>query len=50
MPAASKKPAAPNPANMPVPVNLYVVQPEKAIYYDKFPGYGGGTVAGGHTP
>jgi membrane fusion protein (multidrug efflux system) len=28
----------PNPANMPVPVNLYEVQLEKALYYDKFPG------------
>ena len=33
-----QKPAASNPANMPVPVNLYEVQPERALYYDKFPG------------
>lgn len=28
----------PNPANMPVPVNLYEVHSEKTSYYDKFPG------------
>ncbi len=33
-----KKPDAPNPANMPVPVNLYEVHPEMATYYDKYPG------------
>ena len=33
-----KKAAAPNPANMPVPVNVFEAHPEKAVYYDKFPG------------
>jgi len=33
-----KKTEAPNPANMPVPVNFVVVHPEKPVYYDKFPG------------
>ncbi len=28
----------PNPANMPVPVNLYEVHAERALYYDRFPG------------
>ena len=32
------KQAAPNPANMPVPVNVFEAHPEKAVYYDKFPG------------
>ena len=32
------KPAAPNPANMPVPVNVYEAHAEKALYHDKFPG------------
>lgn len=32
-----KKAEAPNPALMPVPVNTYVVAPEKAMYYDMFP-------------
>ena len=32
------KQAAPNPANVPVPVNVYVAHTEKAVYYDKFPG------------
>jgi RND family efflux transporter MFP subunit len=33
-----KKPDAPNPAAMPVPVNIYTVQAGKAVYVDKFPG------------
>ena len=33
-----KKPAAPNPANMPVPVNVYQVHSERAVYHDKLPG------------
>ena len=32
-----KKPDAPNPALIPVPVNLYEVKPAKVVYYDKFP-------------
>lgn len=28
----------PDPASIPVPVNLYEVLPQKAIYFDKFPG------------
>ncbi|MFI5196172.1 MAG: efflux RND transporter periplasmic adaptor subunit [Chitinophagales bacterium] len=31
------KQAAPNPANMPVPVNLYDVHLERVVYYDKYP-------------
>ena len=31
------KPTAPNPASIPVPVNVYEVHPEKAAYYDLFP-------------
>jgi membrane fusion protein (multidrug efflux system) len=31
------KPAAPNPANIPVPVNLFDVHPGKVVYYDKYP-------------
>lgn len=33
-----KKAEAPNPASLPVPVNTYVVTPEKATYYDMYPG------------
>ena len=33
-----KPPAAPNPASIPVPVNLYGVQAQQAVYWDKFPG------------
>ncbi len=33
-----KKAAAPNPANMPVPVNVYQAHTEKAVYHDRFPG------------
>ena len=33
-----KKKEAPNPANMPVPVNVVRIEPEKPLYYDKFPG------------
>lgn len=33
-----KKQEAPNPANMPVPVNLYSAHLEKPLYYDRFPG------------
>ena len=33
-----KKPAAPNPATIPAAVTLYGLQPQKALYYDKFPG------------
>ena len=33
-----KKADAPNPAAQPVPVNIYVVTPEKATYYDMYPG------------
>ena len=33
-----KKKEAPNPATMATPVNLYQVVPEKAVYYDRFPG------------
>lgn len=33
-----KKAEAPNPASQPVPVNIYVVTPEKATYYDMYPG------------
>ena len=32
------KQAAPNPANMPVPVNVFEAHAEKATYFDKFPG------------
>ena len=32
-----KKPAAPNPASIPVPVNMVEVQHENVLYYDKFP-------------
>jgi len=32
-----KKPAAPDPASIPVPVNLYDVHPERVVYYDKYP-------------
>ncbi len=32
------QPPAPNPANIPAPVNLYQVQAQKALYFDKFPG------------
>lgn len=32
------KQAAPNPANMPVPVNVYEAHAEKALYHEKFPG------------
>lgn len=32
-----KKAEAPNPATIPVPVNIYVATPEKALYYDLFP-------------
>ena len=31
------KQVAPNPANMPVPVNLYDVHTERVVYYDKYP-------------
>lgn len=31
------KQAALNPANVPVPVNLYDVHPERVVYYDKYP-------------
>ena len=33
-----KKPDAPNPATIPVPVNLYEARAEKAVYYDLYPG------------
>ena len=33
-----KKKDAPNPASMPVPVNLFTVHPERPVYYDLFPG------------
>ena len=33
-----KKKEAPNPASMPVPVNLYEVHPEKTTYFDRYPG------------
>ena len=33
-----QKAVAPNPANIPVPVNLAKVSAERAMYYDKFPG------------
>jgi membrane fusion protein, multidrug efflux system len=33
-----QKQPAPNPASVPVPVNIYVATPERALYYDKFPG------------
>lgn len=33
-----KKPVAPNPATIPAAVTLYGLQPQKALYYDKFPG------------
>ncbi len=33
-----KKPTAPNPATIPAAVTLYGLQPQKALYYDKFPG------------
>jgi RND family efflux transporter MFP subunit len=33
-----KKPVAPNPASIPVPVNLYTAHGEHPTYYDKFPG------------
>ncbi len=33
-----KKPDAPNPATIPVPVNLYELHPETAIYFDQYPG------------
>lgn len=33
-----KKADAPNPANIPVPVNIYEVHAEKAVYYDMYPG------------
>lgn len=32
------KPPAPNPATLPVPVNLYEVQPEKVMYHERYPG------------
>ena len=32
------KQAAPNPASIPVPVNVTEVHPERAAYYDQFPG------------
>jgi membrane fusion protein (multidrug efflux system) len=38
MSCGGNKPAAPNPAYIPVPVNLYTVQAQKALYFDKFPG------------
>ena len=34
----SKKPDVPNPANVPVPVNVYELHPQKAVYYDLYPG------------
>ncbi len=33
-----KKADAPNPASLPVPVNLYEVQLQKAVYFDQYPG------------
>ncbi len=33
-----KKGSAPNPATIPVPVNLFEVLPEKVVYFDKYPG------------
>ena len=33
-----KKPLAPNPASIPVPVNLYEAHEEQPVYYEKFPG------------
>ncbi|MBC7554070.1 MAG: efflux RND transporter periplasmic adaptor subunit [Taibaiella sp.] len=33
-----KKPVPPNPATLPVPVNLYTAQREEALYYDQYPG------------
>ncbi|WP_161499370.1 efflux RND transporter periplasmic adaptor subunit [Flavipsychrobacter stenotrophus] len=33
-----KKADVPNPANIPVPVNIYEVHAEKAVYYDMYPG------------
>ncbi len=33
-----KKQEVPNPANMPVPVNLYTANMEQPLYYDRFPG------------
>jgi len=33
-----KKKDAPNPATLPVPVNLYTVHTERPVYYDLFPG------------
>jgi RND family efflux transporter MFP subunit len=33
-----KKQAPPNPATIPVPVNLYTAHMERPVYYDKFPG------------
>ena len=33
-----KKAPAVNPASIPIPVNLYKVQAEKALYYDQYPG------------
>ena len=32
-----KKPDAPNPATIPVPVNLVELHPQQALYYDQFP-------------
>jgi len=32
------KPPAPNPASLPVPVNIVKIEPERPTYFDKFPG------------